>query len=109
MPVRHEKGFQMTTLDISAPDELRLTLHGATENVILATLRRWPHWQSAELERDPDNTNQYLTVTLITSRSHEATIRDILKCGFGMVFPREGGSIAFVPPQPRRSKTVRRS
>lgn len=101
----------MTTLDISTPDELRLTLHGAAENTILATLRRWPHWLRAELERDPADTSQYLTVTLITSRSQEATIRDILQRGFGMVFPREGGSMAFVPgpaAPSKRGKTARR-
>ena len=101
----------MTTLDISMPDELRLTLHGAAENSILTTLRRWPYWLRAELERDPVDKSQCLTVTLITSRTHEATIRDILQRGFGMVFPREGGDTVFVPPPvapSRRGKAVRR-
>lgn len=101
----------MTTLDISVPDELRLILRGAAENAILATLRRWPHWLRAELERDPANASTYLTVTLITSRSQEATIRDILQRGFGLVFPREGGSTELISPPPpaRHLRTPYRS
>jgi hypothetical protein len=82
----------MTILNLSVPDELRLVLNGAAENVILATLRRWPHWLRVELERDPADASQCLSVTLITGRAHEATLREILRRSFGLVFPAEGGS-----------------
>ncbi|MCU0492847.1 MAG: hypothetical protein MUD01_14745 [Chloroflexaceae bacterium] len=99
----------MTTLDISVAGELRLTLHGAAENRILATLRRWPHWQDAHVERDPANTGQCIAVTLVTSRSNEATLREILLRSFGLRFPPEGGSCDPAPEPaaiPRRRGTA---
>lgn len=81
----------MTTLDVSTPDELRLVLRGTAENAILDTLRHWPNWLRVELERDPDDAARYLSVTLIAARGQEATIREILRRSFGMIFPPEGG------------------
>jgi hypothetical protein len=89
----------MTTLSISESGELCLTLSGAAENRVLATLRRWPHWQRVALERDPVDAKSYRTVTLIADRSHEATVREILKRSFGMTFPESGGSCD-LPPEP---------
>ncbi|MBX0329048.1 hypothetical protein K2Z83_15320 [Oscillochloris sp. ZM17-4] len=102
----------MTTLDLSVPDELRLVLRGADEDAILTTLRRWPHWLRAEVGHDPDNAAQVLTVTLITDRDQEATLREILRRSFGMTFPPEGGDVAMLPAPPpkpqRRGLAVRR-
>jgi hypothetical protein len=81
----------MTTLDLSVPGELRLILRGTAENVILTTVRRWPHWLRAEVERDPVDPSQCVAVTLITDRVQELTIREILQRSFGMRFPVEGG------------------
>ncbi|NJO84855.1 MAG: hypothetical protein HC828_20215 [Blastochloris sp.] len=95
----------MTTLDLSTPGELRLTLSGAAENIILTTVRRWPHWLRAELERDPSDLTQCVSVTLVAERNQESTIRDILQRSFGMKFPVEGGSRELVVPavpEPRR-------
>lgn len=95
----------MTTLSISESGEVSLTLRGAAENRILATLRRWPHWQRVTLERDPADTKRCLAVTLIADQSHEATVREILKRGFGLTFPATGGSCELSPeppPLPRR-------
>lgn len=89
----------MTTLDVSTPGELRLVLHGAAENVILTTLRRWPYWLRAEVERDPTDATQYLSVTLVTGRGQEATLREILRRSFGLTFPVEGGSRVLVVPE----------
>lgn len=94
----------MTTLDMSVADELRLVLSGAEEQAILATLRRWPYWLRAEVERDPADASQCLSVTLIAERSQEATLREILRRSFGLTFPAEGGSrtmVAPAVPQPR--------
>jgi hypothetical protein len=88
----------MATLDMSSPDELRLTLRGPDENAILTTLRRWPHWLRADVERDPDNSAQVIAVTLIADRNQEATLREILRRSFGMTFPPDGGDFAFTPP-----------
>jgi hypothetical protein len=102
----------MTTLDLSTPGELRLILRGEEENIILTTLRRWPHWLRAEVEHDPINKAHTLAVTLITDRDQEATLREILRRSFGMTFPSEGGDITMRPPPPpkpqRRGFTVRR-
>jgi hypothetical protein len=101
----------MTTLDLSIPGELRLTLRGATENVILTTVRRWPHWLRAEVERDPADATQCMAVTLITDRYQEPTIRAILQRSFGMQFPVEGGDqdLKVVPkPAPRGLGSHRR-
>jgi hypothetical protein len=103
----------MPTLDLSTPDELRLTLRGAAENTILTTLRRWPYWLRAEVEHDPADGAQCLAVTLITGRGQEVTLREILRRSFGLTFPPEGGDIALkpVPPPraPRRGFAARRS
>jgi hypothetical protein len=88
----------MATLDLSSPEELRLTLRGPDENTILTTLRRWPHWLRADVERDPEHTAQVIAVTLIADRNQEATLREILRRSFGMTFPTEGGDFAFTPP-----------
>jgi len=102
----------MTTLDLSTPGELRLILRGEAENVILTTLRRWPHWLRAEVEHDPVNAAQCLAVTLITDRNQEATLREILRRSFGMTFPSEGGDLTMLPAPPpkpqRRGFAVRR-
>ncbi len=62
----------MITLFVSAAGELCLTLRGADENRILTTLRRLPYWQRADIERDPDDPERCLAVTLIADQSHES-------------------------------------
>lgn len=103
----------MATLDLSMPGKLRLTLRGSNENTILTTLRRWPHWLDAEVDRDPVDRSQCLAVTLIADRDQETTIREVLKRSFGMTFPPEGGDRtlpAAPPPAPtRRGFPPRRS
>ncbi|NTW01105.1 MAG: hypothetical protein HGA19_07295 [Oscillochloris sp.] len=103
----------MTTLDLSTPGEVRLILRGAQENLILTTLRRWPHWLRAEVEYDPADKALCQAVTLIADRDQELTLRDILQRSFGMTFPREGGDFAMKPvppPKPqRRGFSPRRS
>lgn len=97
----------MTTLDVQVPGELRLTLRGADENAILETLRRWPYWLRSEVQRDPADTQQCLTVTLITGRNHETTLREILRRSFGLIFPPDGGELVYTPevsPPPRRRR-----
>lgn len=92
----------MATLDMSSPDELRLVLSGAGEEAILATLRRWPHWLRAEVEHNPTDTSQALSITLVAARSQETTLREILRRSFGLTFPTEGGSREMVePPAPK--------
>jgi hypothetical protein len=97
----------MTTLSISESGELHLILSGAAENRVLATVRRWPHWQRVALERDPVDTERFLTVTLVADRAHEATVREILKRSFGMTFPEAGGSCD-MPPEPAPTGRHRR-
>jgi hypothetical protein len=99
----------MTILDTSVAGEVRLTLCGAAENRILTTVRRWPHWRLGSVVRDPLDGQQYQSVTLIADRAHEATVRDILKRGFGLIFPPEGGSIVLdpEPPAPPRRRGLR--
>lgn len=102
----------MTTLDIGTPGELRLVLRGNAENAILNTLRRWPHWRGVEVERDPADRTQCLSVTLIADRNQEATLREVLRRGFGLVFPAEGGdqtlSVAHPPSSVRKGLPSRR-
>lgn len=96
----------MTTLSIAETGEVCLTLRGAEEDRILATLRRWPYWQRVTIERDPANTNRCLAVTLITNRINEATMREILRRSFGMTFPEAGGSCEIGPePLPTSRKS----
>jgi hypothetical protein len=90
----------MATLDLSRPDEVRLVLSGAAENAILATVRRWPHWLRAEVDRDPADTSQIAAVTLVAQRDHEATVREILRRSFGLTFPEDGGSRELATPEP---------
>jgi hypothetical protein len=89
----------MATLRINEYGELCVTLRGATEDRVLTTLRGWLHWLRADVERDLQNPARCVAVTLITDREHEATVREILKRGFGLIFPVEGGSDE-VPPAP---------
>jgi len=98
----------MSTLSISESGEVRLTLRGAEENRILATVRRWPYWRRVALERDPANTERYLAVTLIADQAHETIVREILKRSFGLTFPLSGGSCELrpepAPPVRRRGR-----
>ena len=96
----------MSTLDLSAPNQLRLVLRGAAENAILNTLRRWPYWREVEVERDPTDATKYLSVTLIADHSQEPAIREILWRSFRMTFPPEGGTCAL--PIVATPKPVRR-
>lgn len=82
----------MTTLDMSVPDQLRLTLRGDAENRILTTVRHLPYWREVAIERDPDDMQRTLSVTLIADRTHEPTVREILKRSFRLTFPPDGGS-----------------
>lgn len=96
----------LSTLSISESGEVGLTLRGAEENRILATVRRWPYWRRVDLERDPNNTERYLAVTLVADQAHETIVREILKRSFGMTFPLSGGSCELVaePPPPTRRR-----
>jgi hypothetical protein len=88
----------MATLLLTDPNELTLQLEGEAEDVILSTLRRWPHWLRATLEHDPDDPRRCRSVTLVAERQHEETVRLILEKSFGLRFPSEGGSQVFTPP-----------
>lgn len=90
----------MATLSFNETGDLSVTLRGAVEDAVLTTLRRWPHWRHAAVERDPQNASRCIAVTLIADRQHEPTIREILKRGFGMIFPAEGGSQEMVVTPP---------
>lgn len=94
----------MTTLDMSTPGELRLVLHGAAENVILTTVRRWPYWIRVEVEHDPADRTKCVSVTLVTGCDQESTLREILRRSFGLIFPPEGGSRTLVIPPVRESR-----
>lgn len=94
----------MTRLYTDRSGELCLTLSGEEENRILSTLRRWPYWQRADVERDPADAERCLSVTLVTDRMYEATLREILKRSFGLTFPAEGGSIDLPPAPPETSR-----
>jgi len=94
----------MITLFVSAAGELCLTLRGADENRILTTLRRLPYWQRADIERDPDDPERCLAVTLIADRVYESTVREILSRSFGMTFPEAGGSREIGPEPPARPR-----
>jgi len=94
----------MTTLSVSDSGELHLTLRGAEENRILTTVRHWPYWLRVTVERDPADPKTCLAVTLITDRTYEAMVREILKRSFGMSFPPEGGSCPLPPAEPLRAR-----
>jgi|SRR3954465_8998088 hypothetical protein len=98
----------MTTLSISESGELSLTLRGTEEDRILTTVRRWPHWRSVAIERDPVNAAHTLAVTLVTDQTYESTVREILKRSFGMTFPEAGGSSEIGPEPPTRPSRRRR-
>jgi hypothetical protein len=86
---------------------LTLTLRGADEDRILATVRRWPYWDEVSIERDPADADHILSITLHTDRANEATLRAILERSFGMTFPAEGGDCApdaAEPPPPVRRR-----
>lgn len=87
----------MTVLAVSDTGELHLTLRGGDEDRILTTMRRLPYWLRATVERDPANSKACLAVTLVADRTYEPMVREILKRGFGLVFPAEGGSCALPP------------
>lgn len=84
----------MASLGFNTNGEVCLTLRGVDEDRVLTTLRGWPQWLRADIERDVLHPGRYTAVTLITSSIHEGTLREILKRSFGMVFPKEGGSCA---------------
>jgi hypothetical protein len=90
------------------PDGISLTLRGAPEEIILATVRRWPHWSEVVVERDPVDSARCVAVTLITQRLYEPTLRSILERGFGLKFGAEGGESEMPPlppaPPPRRGR-----
>jgi hypothetical protein len=94
----------MATLFINEIGELCVTLRGAREDRVLTTLRGWPYWVRADIERDAENPASCITVTLITNRDHESTIREILKRSFGLIFPAEGGSLELAPLPPQVSR-----
>jgi len=94
----------MTTLSISEEGELYLTLRGAAENRILATVRHWPYWQRVDIERDPVDAERCLSVTLVADRIYESTVREILNRSFGMTFPATGGSREIGPEPPARPR-----
>ncbi|MBK9712204.1 MAG: hypothetical protein IPO81_12925 [Kouleothrix sp.] len=94
----------MTTLSTSALGEVSLTLRGEAENPILLSLRRWPHWLRVDVERDPDNPERCLSVTLVADQAYESTVRDILKRGFGITFPAAGGDVELPPAPPPRAR-----
>lgn len=96
----------MATLSTGANGEVQLTLRGDDENRILATVRRWPYWVRADVERDPENAAKCLSVTLVADRLYESVVRDILKRSFSMTFPDAGGDVVLPPalPSPRASK-----
>ena len=97
----------MTTLDTSVAGELRLTLRGSEENRILVTVRRWPHWRLGPVVRDPQDSQRYQSITLIADRAHEATVREILKRSFGLIFPPEGGNSELAPEEPAPARRRR--
>lgn len=86
--------ISMTTLSISEAGDVTLTLRGANENRVLTAIRRWPYWRNIALERDPDNADRYVAITLVADQIHEATVREILQRSFGMIFPKTGGYCA---------------
>lgn len=100
----------MALLSVTTAGELCLRLAGTSENRVLATLRRWPHWQRVAVERSPEDTAVCLSVTLATDPVNELALRNILKHGFGMTFPDGGGqSEGTLPPEiePKRAKQRR--
>jgi hypothetical protein len=95
----------MSTLSIGETGELYLTLRGAEENRILTTIRRWHYWRRVDIERDPENAERCLSVTLVADRAYESTVRTILSRSFGLTFPDAGGSREIGPEilaSPRR-------
>ena len=87
---------------------LALTLRGEADNAVLATVRRWPYWLRVVVERDPEDEQRYLAVTLITDVMHEPTIREILKRSFNLTFPDLGTkNIPIIEKQGRHAKTRR--
>jgi hypothetical protein len=97
----------MTTLSTNAAGELCLTLRGETENRILTTVRRWPHWQRVALERDPADGKRYIAVTLVADVVYESTIREILQRSFNLTFPAVGGTSELVAEEPTPSRKTR--
>jgi hypothetical protein len=94
----------MPTLSIAETGEVYLTLRGAAENRILSTVRRWPYWRRADIERDPIDAERCLSVTLVTDQIYESIVREILHRSFGMTFPKAGGSSELGPEPPARPR-----
>lgn len=96
----------LLSIDVSGAICLRLT--GGAENAVLNSLRRWPHWQRVDVERSPDDSSVCLAVTLMTDSTNEPALRNILKHGFGMTFPLEGGPsegrVLVAQPEVRRGR-----
>lgn len=67
-------------------------MRGEAENAILTTLRRLSYWERADIERDPEQANKCVAVTLVADRSHESTVREIMKRSFDLTFPDQGGN-----------------
>lgn len=99
----------MATMFTNEEGELCVKLRGAAEDRILTTLRGWPYWLRADVERDPVDPMRCTAVTLITLPNHESTIREILKRGFGLIFPANGGSqeLTHKPTPVHRSRVKR--
>lgn len=94
----------MPTLSIAETGEVHLTLRGAAENRILSTVRRWPYWRRVDIERDPIDAERCLAITLVTDQIYESIVRDILRCSFGMTFPKAGGTSEIRPEPPARPR-----
>lgn len=98
----------MARLSTDISGEVHLTLRGDDENRILATVRRWPYWVRADVERDPENATKCLSITLVADRLYESIVRDILKRSFSMTFPDAGGDVVLPPALPQVSTSKRR-
>lgn len=97
----------MATLSTSSNGEICLTLRGDDENRILATVRRWPYWLRADVERDPKDTANCVSITLVADKLYESIVRDILKRSFSMTFPDVGGDVVLPPEPPMRTSRRR--
>jgi hypothetical protein len=80
----------MAHLSYPSPAEVQLRL-GPQENEILTVVRRWAWWTHAEVEGQQPGDAEVLAVILTAERSADATIREILRRSFHLVFPVEGG------------------
>lgn len=89
----------MAYLSYPSQAEVQLRL-GPQEDGILTVVRHCSWWTRAEVEGRLPGEARVSAVTLTAERAADATIREILRRSFQLIFPSDGGEGALAPPHP---------